>query len=88
MKRFVAVLSGLLTLPAFAEVAPVYYDDVIEYAEEEMPTEEVAEKTTKVVQPVSQPSNVSSRSGVNGRAASRVSPSARGTTNTSAYLSS
>ena len=83
MKRFVAVLSGLLTLPAFAEVAPVYYDDVIEYAEEEMPTEEVAEKTTKVVQPVSQPSNVSSRSGVNGRAASRVSPSARGTTNTS-----
>ena len=84
MKRFVAVLSGLLTLPAFAEVAPVYYDDVIEYAEEEMPTEEVAEKTTRVVQPVSQPSNVSSRSGVNGRAASRVSPSARGTTNTSA----
>ena len=83
MKRFVAVLSSLLVLPAFAEVVPVYYDEVIEYAEEEMPTEELAEESSKVVQPVSQPSNVSSRSGVNGRAASRVSPSVRGTTNTS-----
>ena len=83
MKRFVAVLSGLLTLPAFAEVMPVYYDEVIEYAEEETPVEELAEKPSKVVQPVAQPSNVSSRSGVNGRAASRVSPSVRGTTNTS-----
>lgn len=84
MKRFVAVLSSLLVLPAFAEVVPVYYDEVIEYTEEEIPTEEVAETPAKVVQPVSQPSNVSSRSGVNGRAASRVSPSVRGTTNTSA----
>ena len=83
MKRFVAVLSSLLVLPAFAEVVPVYYDEVIEYAEEEIPAEELAEESSKVVQPVSQPSNVSSRSGVNGRAASRVSPSVRGTTNTS-----
>ena len=36
MKRFVAVLSGLLVMPAFAEVAPVYYDDVIEYSDAEM----------------------------------------------------
>ncbi len=36
MKRFVAVLSGLLVMPAFAEVAPVYYDDVIEYSDTEM----------------------------------------------------
>ena len=34
MKRLVAVLSGLLVLPAFAEVMPVFYDDVIEYADE------------------------------------------------------
>lgn len=36
MKRFIAVLSGLLVMPAFAEVAPVYYDDVIEYSDAEM----------------------------------------------------
>ena len=36
MKRFVAVLSGLLIMPAFAEVAPVYYDDVIEYSDAEL----------------------------------------------------
>jgi len=33
MKRLIAVLSGLLVLPAFAEVAPIYYDEAIEYAE-------------------------------------------------------
>ena len=33
MKRFIAVLSGLLVLPAFAEVAPIYYDEVIEYSD-------------------------------------------------------
>ncbi len=33
MKRLIAVLSGLLVLPAFAEVAPAYfYEDVMEYA--------------------------------------------------------
>lgn len=39
MKRLVCVLSGLLVLPAFAEVAPVYYDtidDAIEYSADEM----------------------------------------------------
>ena len=53
MKRFIAVLSGLLVLPAFAEVAPIYYDEVIEYADEEMPVEDVAtENATPVVAPV------------------------------------
>lgn len=34
MKRLIVVLSGLLVLPAFAEVAPAYYyDDVIEYSD-------------------------------------------------------
>lgn len=36
MKRLIAVLSGLLVLPAFAEVAPAYYyEDVMEYADQD-----------------------------------------------------
>ena len=35
MKRLVVVLSGLLVLPAFAEVAPFYYTDAIEYSDAE-----------------------------------------------------
>ena len=42
MKRFVAVLSGLLVMPAFAEVAPVFYEDVIEYSDTEMYDGDVA----------------------------------------------
>lgn len=34
MKRFIAVLSGLLVLPAFAEVAPIYYDEEIELTDD------------------------------------------------------
>ena len=34
MKRFIVVLSSLLVLPAFAEVAPVYYEDFVEYADD------------------------------------------------------
>lgn len=49
MKRFVAVLSGLLVLPAFAEVAPVYYDELIEYSGDTAPAEEAAETVTKTV---------------------------------------
>ena len=84
MKRFVAVLSSLLVLPAFAEVAPIYYDEVIEYSEDEVPASDVVETAPQVVQPVAQPSSMVSRSGSNGRAASRVSPSVRGSTNSSA----
>ncbi|MDE6250212.1 MAG: hypothetical protein K2M34_01070 [Alphaproteobacteria bacterium] len=36
MKRLVVVLSGLLVLPAFAEVAPIYYEDVIEMSDTEI----------------------------------------------------
>lgn len=49
MKRFVAVLSGLLVLPAFAEVAPVYYDELIEYSGDIAPAEEATETVTKTV---------------------------------------
>jgi len=51
MKRFIAVLSGILVLPAFAEVAPVYYDEVIEYTEDALGDEIAVEEET--VQPKS-----------------------------------
>ena len=60
MKRFVAVLSGLLVLPAFADTV------------------------RDTVQPIAQPTSVASRSGATGRGAARVSPSVRGSANTSA----
>ena len=66
MKRFVAVLSGLLVLPAFAEVAPLYYDEVIEYTDGDALVEEeveVAEKKMPVVQaPAVNPRGGSTRS--------------------------
>lgn len=40
MKRFITVLSGLLVLPAFAEVAPVYYDEIVEYTDDMMNAED------------------------------------------------
>ena len=74
MKRFIAVLSGLLVLPAFAEVAPVFYDGVIEYSDEESSGEEIDAATeTVVVAPVAQPSSVNPRTA--NRNASRAVPS-------------
>ena len=59
MKRFIAVLSSLLVLPAFAEVAPIYYDEIVEYtdemideAEQQQSDEaELAEKPQQTVAP-------------------------------------
>ncbi|MFQ6702782.1 MAG: hypothetical protein ACLRFO_01075 [Alphaproteobacteria bacterium] len=74
MKRFIAVLSGLLVLPAFAEVAPIYYDEVVEYADEETPAEEVVEEASVAapVVPVMAPSAVNPRT--TNRNASRTVP--------------
>lgn len=82
MKRFIAVLSGLLVLPAFAEVAPIYYDEVIEYSDEEIaPAEDAAaEDVTAKITPIVQPSKVNPRSSSASRTASRVVPSASGAT--------
>lgn len=80
MKRFVAVLSSLLVLPAFAEVAPIYYDEIIEYAEDEISDANAAETSPAVVQPVAQPSSVSPRSTVGGRAAARNIPNTNSAT--------
>ena len=74
MKRFIAVLSGLLVLPAFAEVVPIFYDGVIEYSDEEPSGEEIDVATeTVVVAPVAQPSSVNPRTA--NRNASRAVPS-------------
>ena len=79
MKRFIAVLSGLLVLPAFAEVAPIYYDEIAEEFVEEIAepeaiaeTEEqtVAEEETTVKTPVV-PQRISPRNAT-GRSASRA----------------
>ena len=74
MKRFIAVLSGLLVLPAFAEVAPIYYDEVIEYFDEETSADDAVETATPtVVAPVAAPSSVNPRTA--NRNASRAVPS-------------
>jgi len=84
MKRFTAVLIGLLCLPAYAEIAPVDYWDQPEEAEVQVTDEVVAqpEEETPVKQ-VSQPAMVSPRATI-GRSATRTMSSANGTTSTRA----
>ena len=86
MKRFVAVLSSLLVLPAFAEVAPITYDEfydeeVADYVDDSgaESADMAADETTTVVEksaPVVQPSRRGVRTTANsGRSVSRVLPS-------------
>ena len=86
MKRFVAVLSSLLVLPAFAEVAPIIYDEfydeeVADYVDDSdaESADMVADETTTVVEksaPVVQPSRKGVRTTANsGRSVSRALPS-------------
>ena len=87
MKRFIAVLSSLLVLPAFAEVVPAYYyEDVMEYNEEYSDTTpndssdktEEKEQQKTVVNPVT-PSTVSPRN-TSGRAATSRAVASSSTT--------
>lgn len=64
MKRFIAVLSGLLVLPAFAEVAPVYYDDFVEYTDDMLDAEDVA-NIDEEIDETSAVKNVTSRNNIN-----------------------
>jgi hypothetical protein len=80
MKRLVAVLSGLLVLPAFAEIAPIVYDEIGEGFGEEIIVDDaaVAEESTteEVVVPVVQSAKVNPRNATaSSRAASRAVPS-------------
>ena len=87
MKRFIAVLSGLLVLPAFAEVAPIFYEDVIEYAEDEFAEPDIVlDEMTDDVQSVGAPTVVapaSTKSAATPRSAAtvRTSRAAPATTN-------
>jgi len=82
MKRFIAVLSGLLVMPAFAEVAPIYFDEVVEYTDDFLGDELVAvEEVVADAAPAKPviPAITSPRAGVNtGRAATRIVPTATG----------
>ena len=87
MKRFIAVLSGLLVLPAFAEVAPVYYDETIEFSDDVIDAndEEYAdENTTKQSQQSANKRTITNRS----TAASRTVPSGNVGTSTRTNVSS
>ena len=90
MKRFIVVLSGLLVLPAFAEVAPVYYDEIVEYTDEmideaEQPVE--ATKTTTTTKPNVVQRNVAGRS-VSRAISTGTNTNSRTNTNTRAVASS
>ena len=78
MKRFIAVLSGLLVLPAFAEVAPVYYDEIVEYTDDMLADEE-----TEVQQPSVTQRNTANRSTTASRVVSSATNSVSSRTNTS-----
>ena len=86
MKRFITVLSGLLVLPAFAEVAPVYYDEIVEYTDEAIDAIEEAEKPaakTSVAQNVSKRTSRTAGNVVNSRNTANRTASPRGTATTS-----
>lgn len=70
MKRFITVLSSLLVLPAFAEVAPVYYDDIVEYTDEMLDAVDTTEEAP-IAEEVAVPKNVSQRATIN-RSTSRA----------------
>ena len=84
MKRLVVVLGGLLALPAFAEVAPFFYDDVTEYADAEMTDadavvgDEIVAENDAISAPVVQPSPALRAKTM--RTASRVTPTNVATT--------
>ena len=90
-KVLISVLGTLLVLPVFAEIAPIFYDEVIEYAEDvdtEPVVEEVAAEEVTVVTPVVQPSRTSPRGvATSNRAASRAVASKQSATNARAVSS-
>lgn len=90
MKRFIAVLSGILVLPAFAEVAPVYYDEIVEYTDDMLNDEFVAEEAPTAQQKAVAQRNTINRSTSASRAVSAAtnSGSSRTSTTTRAMASS
>lgn len=95
MKRLVAVLSGLLVLPAFAEVAPFVYDDAvkysdIEYADDGMLVDDyevVAEEAVQKPAVVAKPKSVATSSRNGSRVGTTNTASKRGTSGSSRVVS-
>ncbi|MBO7053054.1 MAG: hypothetical protein J6W27_01335 [Alphaproteobacteria bacterium] len=94
MKRFITVLAGLLVLPAFAEVAPVYYDEIVEYTDEMIDDMDAVEtEENQVVENTAKKKNNVSQRATTNRANSRVvsgnaAVSQRGTTSSRVVASS
>ena len=78
MKRFIAVLSGLLVLPAFAEVAPVYYDEIVEYTDDMLNESDVQNDEVEQEKTVTQQPKIIQRN-VAGRSVSRVTSAGNNT---------
>lgn len=94
MKRLIAVLAGLLIMPAFAEVVPDWYYEDIEYSDEfadgdvlldeGMVEDEIQQPAAPVTAPVA-PVTAPARNAVTSRnAISRAVPASVSTTNTAA----
>ncbi|MDR0726534.1 MAG: hypothetical protein LBF37_00555 [Rickettsiales bacterium] len=84
MKRFIAALSSLLIMPAFAEVAPVYYfEDAIEYSDDFIDEDIVLDEVEEVITPTAAvvPATASPRT-TTSRSASRIVPSSVSASNT------
>lgn len=91
MKRIAVFVGMLLTLPAFAEVAPVFYDDALEYSDVEYDDDVVieeeeqdAETAKKPVMPVGKPVGSRSSSRVTASRAVPTTTTAAGRRDTSA----
>lgn len=86
MKRFITVLSSLLVLPAFAEVAPVYYDEIVEYTDDMIDAEDYAAE--EEAQQPAQKQNVAQRNTINRSTSASRAISAATQTNSRANVSS
>ena len=81
MKRFFIVLGSLLMLPAFAEVAPVYYDEFVEYSDDII--DAIEDDADMAAQPSESAQRVATRTNSN-RSTSRAISAAAGTRSDSA----
>lgn len=87
MKRFIVVLSSLLMLPAFAEVAPVYYDDFVEYSDDFV-EDEAPEKATENMNYGTQQKAVTQRTTANRSTSRAISNTKSASSNTRAVAAS
>ena len=87
MKRFIVVLSSLLMLPAFAEVAPVYYDDFVEYSDDFV-EEGAPEETKEDVNSGTQQKAVTQRATANRSTSRAISNTKASSSNTRAVAAS